>query len=304
MQKIESKGAIIWRFIYPTLLFVGVGVVIEIVLTIIYSARYLSSSQLTNADDVIKYAETVTKAVTDKALYITLARCIIVCPLFMLFMKRDVERDKVYGRYVEYEPYNKIWLILLPFAGFAAAMGFNHVVPILIEGLQSLFSKMSGQDVDLFATYNKLSGVVYSGGLVVQIIASAILAPLAEELLFRGLIYKRIRTYTTMLPAMLISALVFGIIHGNIVQFLYAFIIGLFLAFVYERFKTIIAPFIFHAGANLIAVIVTYFFPEEIGLETGTFMLLVVGELAVAFVLLKIIDLKVNRRTIDMSDSQ
>lgn len=68
-----------------------------------------------------------------------------------------------------------------------------------------------------------------------EIVSAVIAAPLLEELLFRGMIYKRLRDLCSAKTAILVSAAFFGIFHGNLVQFVYAFIIGIMLAFVYEK---------------------------------------------------------------------
>ena len=57
--------------------------------------------------------------------------------------------------------------------------------------------------------------------------------------------------------AIVISALIFGIIHGNVVQGIYAFIIGICLAYIYERYNTLLAAVLFHMSANLMSVIMT-----------------------------------------------
>ena len=297
-QNKESAGAIVWRFIYPILMFIGLDVFLEILFIVIYMASLIGSGVVITADNVYEVANDMTNYIYDKALYITAIRCVILIPLYFLFLHMDKKRDIKYNRYYEYTPYNKVWLLLVVVAGAAAAIGFNHVVPSVLEAVQLFLNSVLHLDVDVFATYNELSEIIYSGGPVLQIIATGILCPMVEELLFRGLIFKRIRTYLGFLPSMLISAAVFGLIHGNVVQFLYAFILGCFMAFVYEKFKTIWAPILFHQSANLIAVIITSLIGEEIGLSTGTYVLVVVAELAVAFVALKIIDMKVKRERI------
>ena len=54
---------------------------------------------------------------------------------------------------------------------------------------------------------------------------------------------------------MFFSALAFGIIHGNIVQGIYAFTVGLFFAWLMERYQRIIAPVLAHMSANLFVVL-------------------------------------------------
>lgn len=307
MPNREKTSTIIWRLIYPILIFIGVEIVIEMVFLFGYMF-YLIGTNRISPSDLGGMTDTLNNFAYRISLYITLARSAALIPIFIVLMRRDKVRDVYYQRYVKFEPLNRKWLLILPVLGFAAAMGFNHLVPMLLEALQSIIhvagKTLFGVDwnVDFFRTYDSLSEIIYSGSIFVQILATAVAAPVVEELLFRGLIYKRLRDYLKFTPSALISAFVFGVIHGNAVQFLYAFFIGIILAFVYEKFKTVAAPVIFHGGANLISVIVTFFIPDEgIGLSIGEYMLLVVVELAVVFLLLWLIDNKINRKKIESS---
>lgn len=81
--------------------------------------------------------------------------------------------------------------------------------------------------------------------------------PIAEELLFRGVVYKRLKLYFGVTPALIGSALIFGIMHVNLVQFLYAAVIGLLLAFVLEKTGKLSMAVFGHIAANLVAVLRT-----------------------------------------------
>ena len=74
---------------------------------------------------------------------------------------------------------------------------------------------------------------------------------------------KRLRDFCNAKLAIIISAVFFGVFHGNLVQFVYAFIIGLMLAYVYEKMKTIWATIVFHVGANLLSVLITELIPQS-----------------------------------------
>ncbi len=88
-----------------------------------------------------------------------------------------------------------------------------------------------------------------------ELLGSCLVIPIAEELLFRGVVYKRLKLYFGVTPALIGSALIFGIMHVNLVQFLYAAVIGLLLAFVLEKTgKLSMAVFFGHIAANLVAV--------------------------------------------------
>lgn len=50
--------------------------------------------------------------------------------------------------------------------------------------------------------------------------------------------------------------LIFAAVHGNLLQALYAFILGALLVWTYERFAKLTAPIILHVSANLISILV------------------------------------------------
>ena len=97
----------------------------------------------------------------------------------------------------------------------------------------------------------------FAGTVVFELLGSCLVIPIAEELLFRGVVYKRLKLYFGVTPALIGSALIFGIMHVNLVQFLYAAVIGLFLAFVLEKTGKLSMAVLGHIAANLAAVLRT-----------------------------------------------
>ena len=91
-----------------------------------------------------------------------------------------------------------------------------------------------------------------SSGLPTGIMMTVIIAPILEELIFRKLMLDRIRNYGEK-TAIVFSALCFGLFHENLTQFLYAFIIGLFLGYVYCKTGKVPYTMIMHAMVNLIS---------------------------------------------------
>lgn len=84
------------------------------------------------------------------------------------------------------------------------------------------------------------------------------ISPIAEEAVFRGIIYNRMKRCFSAKLAVPLSALLFGLYHGNTVQALYGFLLGVIIAIVYERSESFAAPVIFHAMANVTVFTVTY----------------------------------------------
>ena len=104
----------------------------------------------------------------------------------------------------------------------------------------------------------------------------ALAAPLEEELIFRGMTYRCLRTVSGFWPSALGCALLFGLMHGAAAQGIYAGFLGVLLAAVYERFSCLAAPVLLHGSANLTALFltsVTALHPGWISPETAAFLL-------------------------------
>jgi len=83
------------------------------------------------------------------------------------------------------------------------------------------------------------------------VIATVILAPIGEEILCRGITFRLAKKVSgNFWVANCIQALVFGILHGNIVQGTYAFVLGLLLGVLYERYQSLYVPILVHAVIN------------------------------------------------------
>ena len=102
-----------------------------------------------------------------------------------------------------------------------------------------------------FPGYENTNEVIFGGGLLLQILAAGIFGCIVEELSMRGIMYLRMKRYWGTKMAMFFSALVFGVYHLNVVQAVYAFVLGLFFAWLYERYHSLWASCIGHMSANL-----------------------------------------------------
>lgn len=99
---------------------------------------------------------------------------------------------------------------------------------------------------------------------VVNIFVIAICAPIMEELLFRKFLVDRTAKYGEGV-AIFFSGLVFGLFHGNLVQFMYAFVLGMFLAFIYVKTRKVIYTIILHMIQNFMGSFVGLFVIEKSG---------------------------------------
>ena len=109
--------------------------------------------------------------------------------------------------------------------------------------------------------YKEVAEVQYSVAIGWGLLIYGLIKPVGEELVFRGLIYGRMRLYYPMMFCIPISALIFGAYHGNFVQLLYGFIMGCLLAWLFETYRSLKANILFHSAAN-IAVYLVSVIPE------------------------------------------
>ena len=93
-----------------------------------------------------------------------------------------------------------------------------------------------------------------------------VLAPLLEEFIFRKQILDRCAVYGEKL-ALLFSALVFALAHGNLFQFFYAFGLGLLFGYVYLRTKRLRYSVIMHVTVNFIGSALAPFLLSQLDLE-------------------------------------
>ena len=86
---------------------------------------------------------------------------------------------------------------------------------------------------------------------VIGIISSSVTAPIFEELFFRGYLLSFMSKVSTRF-AIVITALFFGLFHGNIYQFILAFAGGLWLGYITVKSRSIIPAMICHCAANTV----------------------------------------------------
>ncbi|MGL4849161.1 MAG: lysostaphin resistance A-like protein [Clostridium sp.] len=105
------------------------------------------------------------------------------------------------------------------------------------------------------AKFNSIEELRYSAlGLMFTII----IAPILEEIIFRGILFNYLRRYCNIVVAIVIQALTFGIFHGDFFQGIYAVFMGIALAIIYMYTDSLWGNIIGHGLANLINMILIF----------------------------------------------
>ena len=103
----------------------------------------------------------------------------------------------------------------------------------------------------IMSSYNDSVAASSGGTFAEHFIAAAVLAPIAEELLFRGLIYGTLRRALKWPAAILVSCAIFGLMHGQLLWVIYAFLMGVALTLIYDKYRTLLASMAFHIAFNI-----------------------------------------------------
>ncbi len=166
----------------------------------------------------------------------------------------------------------------------------QHILLILVLGLAAQFAisgvlsvveSLAPSMLEKYDQLMEMAGITET--TLLSILSTVILAPVSEELVCRGVVFKLAgKVSPNFWVANIIQALSFGILHANWVQGIYAFALGIVLGLVYRRFQNIWLCMLLHAAMNFSGILVgPYYslFPEKYVL--AAFILTVLAAAAV-----------------------
>ncbi|MCR5355800.1 MAG: CPBP family intramembrane metalloprotease [Lachnospiraceae bacterium] len=131
--------------------------------------------------------------------------------------------------------------------GISAAVFSGYLLGFIMPAFPNLMEEYS----------DDISALI--SGSAVLLFYVLILAPVFEELLFRLFIYNLAKRFTNDTAAIIIQAVLFGLYHGNIVQIIYAFLLGLLLGWIRKKTEHVLYCLIFHCFFNITGVIMDRF---------------------------------------------
>ena len=135
------------------------------------------------------------------------------------------------------------------------AMYFVYVAVVVCVGIMFNVIITKSGIISYSDGFRRASSTLSDGTLLLKILCHAIAAPIIEELMMRGIVLGQLCLWYGPVQAVFLSTICFGIIHNNIVQFIYAVIVGLTLSFMYVKNKRLWMCFLAHGLINLIAIL-------------------------------------------------
>ncbi len=127
---------------------------------------------------------------------------------------------------------------------------------------------------DVLTEYAEASESLMEGPFFMLFLSNVVMAPLIEEILFRGLVFTRLQRAMPVWAALFLSSVFFGLMHGQILWVCYTTLVGMMLCFVAWKTDSTLAPMFMHFVFNLFGTCMGYFVEAVSGM---TSLILTVG---------------------------
>ncbi|MCR4956457.1 MAG: CPBP family intramembrane metalloprotease [Lachnospiraceae bacterium] len=168
------------------------------------------------------------------------AASMVICilPMYSFYAKVATKRGKL----------NHLLTDLLIIVGVCAllAIGLNYLIDLLnIKEISVGFGQVTSD-------FNK-------GPRIWRLIAVGVIAPILEEVVYRGIVFGNFKIVLNKWVAIGLSAAIFGLFHYNLPQFLYAGILGVAFAYIYDKTGQLYTCIIGHAAANVVVLLFDWY---------------------------------------------
>lgn len=253
MNQIRRKS-IFWSIAGPVIIYLGIRLLVEIVCICVISFPYLTDAygQMVSRQSSVSMEQlseqywNLMQPAMDMVyrymVHIAGLAALFTIPVNGYLFIKDRKLEKACGMAEREKALaGKYWPILV----FGLAV--SAAATCLFAMIELAF--YSGQ------TESAAQSAYYMPAFAVQIIVLGVIVPVAEELLFRGIMFKRLMETRGFVSAALWSSLFFLLMHQDGTQMTYAMLLGIFLCYVYEKFGSLRAPVLLHVAANCSSLI-------------------------------------------------
>lgn len=253
----------IWYMFLPILVVVAIQYAVVIGDVIILFIGNIFSNQEVEKEATVEFLMNTSYKQPMNIAYMTLVQYLLYILVFGIWYYKTFARDNTSANlsniksclgYMK-DKLIKVKTIFLILGGYAAQL--------FVDGILTLVEPYFKEQ---FAEYGKMvDSITGVGSSWVLLFAVIFVAPIGEELLFRGLIQGYgLKNFAPVL-AIGLQGLIFGLYHGNIIQGIYAFFMGVVLGFVAHKTGTILTSTVLHISVNASLLLV----PEILYQGTG-----------------------------------
>ena len=139
----------------------------------------------------------------------------------------------------------KIWVRILGVYALTWAINISYVIFLYLRGLTPPTTDV----------YTELLGHTTWYTFILNLLLASVLAPLVEETLFRGIIFGSLQAYFGKWTATIISAAIFSGLHFQAYGFIPRFFLGIALAYLYDKYKSLYPSVALHSLNNTVATL-------------------------------------------------
>lgn len=240
-----------WRIFGPILGYWGIRIVAQVivamVLVVMNSADIaeimLSVSEENMTEKIMELSVKMTQIMMDNQNLIVAFIALCTMPMTVFLFKRDrkAEKEAQYPFAQAVSSWQYVWLFLF---STVFCIGINVII---------VMSGLAARDT----SYLTAAAGVYAKGAVMLLICQGIVVPIAEELMFRGVLFRRCREQMGFWSSAFSVSLFFALEHGTVTQLAYTLVLGLFFAYFYEKYGSLKAPVLLHIMVNVVSVVIT-----------------------------------------------
>ena len=144
--------------------------------------------------------------------------------------------------------------------GLGCGLLFGAYAIILLHNAILYAFGIDTQGDQIFEIFNQLESPIWF------FFVGALIAPVVEEIFFRGFLFQGFRQKYGWLPAVLLSSAIFGAAHLDPVSLIPTFMLGCVLAYMYHRSNSLWPGIIFHTLINSFSLLAVYFISQNPGL--------------------------------------
>lgn len=179
-----------------------------------------------------------------------------ICTALLAYLRllRGLQPAEVFGLR-EMSPLRALGLGLLLLVPMI--MVVNGTALGLHEWMKGFWPDLDGQEV---AEAFRASDDIAAKALLA--VSAVIIAPLVEEIVFRGFIYAVIKRHTDGIYAALCSSLLFAIVHLHVGTLIPLALLAIFFCYIYERTGSLLVPMVLHGLFNGTSLTVMLLFPD------------------------------------------
>jgi membrane protease YdiL (CAAX protease family) len=250
VQKLKKLLVYLKTSVMPFLAAFTIIFVVANLFQIIYQVMIAVYLGLTQGKEVLtdvgRFSEELMKLMSQDILYFISVAAVLICGIvFFFWYHAEVRGEQKVDRRTVFSRRNLIYFLLL---GISCQFFFSGAMNII----QPMFP-------GIFEEYGETMEGLLGSNLLLVLFYTLVIAPVCEELIFRGVTLYRSKRVLPFYGANLLQAMFFGIYHRNLVQGIYAFVMGYLLGLVYRRYRTLYAPILLHMLINASVFLVILF---------------------------------------------